>query len=154
MAMFGSKEKEPIATPVPSSGGNREKRVNSLIGEGSSFTGTLRIEGTLVVNGEFEGTLTCGDVLMVGKGGKIKADADVHSATIAGRVEGRIFAKERVELQTGCHFKGDVHAKSFIIQDGVFFQGNCAMGEEQKSGPVAKEPAGGGKPDLGILKQS
>jgi cytoskeletal protein CcmA (bactofilin family) len=59
----------------------------------------------------------------------VKADLDVGSANIAGRVEGRVYAKERVELQTASHLKGDVHAKSFVIQDGCFFQGNCSMGE-------------------------
>ncbi len=148
--MFGPKDNKD--TPMVSS--PREKRVNSVIGEGSSMNGTLRIAGTVIVNGEFEGAIASTDTVVVGKSGKVKADLDVVNATIGGRMEGRIFAKERVELQTGCHFHGDVHAKSFVIQDGVFFQGNCSMGEAQKTGQTAKEPAGASKPDLGILKQS
>ncbi len=151
--MFGNKDR--AETPaVPAGGGTREKRVNSVLGEGATFTGTLRVGGTLVLNGEFEGTLTVGDSLVVGKSGHMKADADVQTATIAGRVEGRIFAKDRVELQTGAHFRGDVHAKSFVIQDGVFFQGNCSMGEAQRESQDPKDAAGGSKPDLGILKQT
>ena len=146
--MFGSKDKD---VPVPST--SRERRVNSVIGEGSSFNGTLRVEGSLVINGEFEGAVTCSDTLVVGKTGKVKADLDVQNASIAGRVEGRVFAKERVELQTGSHFQGDVHAKSFVIQDGVFFQGNCMMGEDQKAGPLPVAKPGEAKPDLGVLKQ-
>jgi cytoskeletal protein CcmA (bactofilin family) len=59
----------------------------------------------------------------------VKADLEVGSATIGGWVEGRVYAKERVELETSSHLKGDVHSKSFVIQDGCFFQGNCTMGE-------------------------
>lgn len=154
MAMFGSKDKEqtPVVTPSTSS---KEKRVNSVIGEGAAFSGTLRVDGSLVIHGDFEGTVTCTETLVVGKTGRLKAEMDVQSATIAGRVEGRIFAKERVELQTGSHFLGDVHSRSFVIQDGVFFQGNCTMGEAQKGAPVAKDPAGTTpRQELGILKQS
>ncbi len=154
MAMFGSKDKEQVMPAAPSSGA-KEKRVNSLIGEGATFSGTLRVDGSLVIHGEFEGTISCTDSLVVGKTGRLKAEIDVQSATIAGRVEGRVFAKERVELQMGSHFLGDVHSRSFVIQDGVFFQGNCSMGEGQKSGPLPKDPAGtGSKQELGILKQS
>ena len=147
--MFGSKEK---SVPGPST--SREKRVNSVIGEGSNFNGTLRVEGSLVINGEFEGAVTCSDTLMIGKSGKVKADLDVQNATIAGQMDGRVFAKERVELQTGSRFTGDVHAKSFVIQDGVFFQGNCAMGEAHKTGTTSHGGPDGKKTELGVLKQS
>jgi cytoskeletal protein CcmA (bactofilin family) len=153
MAMFGSKDKEQQIPAAPTGGGAKEKRINSVIGEGSAFSGTLRIDGSLIIHGDFEGAVTCTDTLVVGKTGRVKAEIDVQGATIGGRVEGRIFAKERVELQTGCHFLGDVHSRSFVIQDGVFFQGNCTMGEASTSTPVAKEAAGGSRQDLGILKQ-
>ena len=152
MAMFGSKEKEQVAAAP--SGGGREKRVNTVLGEGAAFSGTMRVEGSLVIHGEFEGTITCTESLVVGRTGRLKAEIDVQSASIGGRVEGRVFAKERVELQTGSHFLGDVHSRSFVIQDGVFFQGNCTMGEAQKLGPVPKDPAGAAtRQELGILKQ-
>ncbi len=147
--MFGSKDKND---PVPTTTTTREKRVNSVIGEGANFNGTIRVEGSLVINGEFEGAVSCSDTLIVGKSGKVKADLDVQNATIAGRMDGRVFAKERVELQTGSHFTGDVHAKSFVIQDGVFFQGNCAMGDANKAGSTTTTE--GKKTELGVLKQS
>ena len=115
---------QPVITPV-----SREKKAGSVIGEGVSINGTMRVEGTLVIHGEFEGSITCSEQLIIGRSARVKADLDVGSATIGGRVEGRIYAKERVELETNSHLKGDVHAKSFVIQDGCFFQGNCAMGE-------------------------
>jgi cytoskeletal protein CcmA (bactofilin family) len=114
---------QPTITPVI------QKKTGSVIGEGVSINGTMRVEGTLVIHGEFEGAITCTEQLIIGRSARVKADLDVGSATIGGRVEGRIYAKERVELETNSHLKGDVHAKSFVIQDGCFFQGNCAMGE-------------------------
>jgi len=126
---------EPVVSHTPI---QREEKVNSVIGEHVSFNGTLKVEGSIVIHGEVEGNITCTDKLTIGRTGRVKADLDVGSANIAGRVEGRIFAKERVELQTASHLKGDVHAKSFVIQDGCFFQGNCAMGEAHQ--PSARSP--------------
>jgi cytoskeletal protein CcmA (bactofilin family) len=101
----------------------------SVIGEKVSLNGTLNVEGNIVINGQVEGSVTCTGQLTVGKTGKVRADLEVGSIVIGGWVEGKVHARERVELQTESHLKGDVHAKSFVIQDGCFFQGNCIMGE-------------------------
>lgn len=96
--------------------------VNSILGEGSSFKGNVRIEGSMRVDGEFEGNLSVTETLIVGKGGTVKAEVEVGEAVVAGRVVGRIRATDRVELQTGSKMEGDVHTLSFMIQDGVFFR--------------------------------
>ena len=137
--MFGSKEnkekerveKEPREVEARiQSMVTREEPKASVIGEKVSLSGKLHVEGSIVIHGEVEGSISCTGQLTVGRTGRIKADLDVGSATIAGNVEGKVVAKGRVELQTDSHLKGDVQAKSFVIQDGCFFQGNCTMGEE------------------------
>jgi cytoskeletal protein CcmA (bactofilin family) len=124
--MFGNKEtRERESAPSVLT---RQENTGSVIGERVSMNGTLRVEGSIVIHGEVEGSINCSGELVVGKTGRVKADLDVGSAIIAGRVEGKIVAKGRVELQTNSHLTGDVNAKSFVIQDGCFFQGNCTMG--------------------------
>jgi cytoskeletal protein CcmA (bactofilin family) len=140
--MFGNKDKENTPEEqrdVRTTVAPREQKVSSVIGERVSFNGTLKVEGSIEVHGEIEGSITCTDQLIVGKNGRVKADLDVGSAVIAGQVEGRVFAKERVELKTASHLKGDVHAQSFVIQDGCFFQGNCTMGNANKTGQTTTE---------------
>ena len=127
--MFGNKEKDntPEERDVRTTIAPREQKVNSVIGERVTFNGTLKVEGSIEIHGEIEGSITCTDQLIVGKTGRVKADLDVGSAIIAGQVEGRVFAKERVELKTASHLKGDVHAQSFVIQDGCSFQGSTGL---------------------------
>ncbi len=146
--MFGNKDKETtldeqheVRTVAP-----REHKVNSVIGERVTFKGTLKVDGSIEIHGDIEGSITCTDQLIVGKNGRVKADLDVGSAIIAGQVEGQVFAKERVELKTASHLKGDVHAQSFVIQDGCFFQGNCTMGNANKPGQTTQTTPG--TPDI------
>jgi cytoskeletal protein CcmA (bactofilin family) len=134
-------------------GAPAEARINTVLGEGTSFNGQLKVEGSVLVNGDFEGTLSATETLVVGKTGSVRGGLSVRDATVSGRVKGKIVARDRVELQTGARLEGDVFAKSFMIEEGVFFQGNCSMGddavdEEQVLGPVPKSP-----PDLGLLGQ-
>jgi cytoskeletal protein CcmA (bactofilin family) len=107
--------------------------VNSILGEGSSFKGNVRIQGSMRVDGEFEGNLTVTESLIVGKSGTVKAEVEVGEAVVAGRVIGRIRATERVELQTGSRMEGDVFTQSFMIEDGVFFRGSCHMGKDEQA---------------------
>ena len=108
--MFGNREKETAEREQPlqeqKSGPVTERKTDSVIGQGASMNGTLKIEGSLTVHGEFEGAINCSGRLMIGKTGKVKADLDVGSVSIAGHVEGKVYAKERVELQTASYLKG------------------------------------------------
>ena len=131
----------PVAVP--------EKSGHTTLSEGSSFQGTLRVQGSLTVHGNFEGSISCTENLLVGKTGRIKADIEAKSAVVGGRVEGSLNVRERVELQTGCTLLGDVHARSFVIQDDCHYQGRCVMGKQTDTG----ESKGSG-PDLGLLKKA
>ena len=168
--MFGSKDKEkersrPAESSTPRAAATSETKPapaapapatpaasaeRTVLGQGAKFTGTMNVNGSLVIDGVFEGTLECSDTLIVGKNGKVKAEINVREAQVSGRVEGVIHATERVELEAGSHLEGDIHAKSFMIQDGVFFQGNCSMGQVTQGTSKKAETA----PELGILKQS
>jgi cytoskeletal protein CcmA (bactofilin family) len=84
------------------------------------------------VDGEFEGRLYASDRLVIGQAGILRADLEAREIVVSGRVEGKLIAQERVELQTGARVEGEVWAQSLVIADGVRFSGNCRMGEEAK----------------------
>ena len=80
----------------------------------------------------------------------MSAKISANSVIVAGRVKGRIWAKEKVVLQRGSRLEGDVHATVFKIEDGAFFQGNCAMGDEQK--PHTHTPSSEARKQGGSVK--
>ena len=118
------------------SGGNA-----SILGAGSHFTGTIKVKGTLRVEGEFDGEVECQDTLEVGRTGVVKANLKVRDAVIAGKVEGNITASSRIELQGGSHLEGDIVTKRLVIDEGVFFEGNCKMGEKKSESSSSPRPA-------------
>lgn len=106
----------------------------TVIGEGTHIDGSIKVAGSLRVDGEIEGgAVITSEHLTVGAKGQIKADLAVKQAIISGTVNGKIRARERVELLAGAHVRGDVYAQSFKIEDGVYFHGTCVMGEAAAS---------------------
>ena len=120
-----------------------EGKMNSIIGKGCTIKGTIDVQdGTLRIDGEFEGTVTCPDTLIVGKGGKVKAEIKVKSAVIGGTVLGNIDAKEKIELQAGSRLEGDIKTTRLVIDEGVFFEGACKMspeGAKSTSSPMSQQ---------------
>jgi len=111
----------------PEKADTSQGKLNSLMGQGSRVSGSLVIQGSIRIDGEFEGRLEATDTLVVGKTGKLVADVKVKRAVIGGAVQGRIEASQRVELQSGSALHGDMVAPSVIIDEGVFFEGRCEM---------------------------
>lgn len=101
--------------------------LDSLLGAGVDCQGTARIEGTLRLDGAFQGTLEVGDTLIIGQSGSFTGRARGRQVVIAGKFEGEVLGTERVELQKGARMDGDVLTRSFVIEPGVWFQGQCRM---------------------------
>lgn len=133
--MFG-KEPEIMA---------EEGKVNSILGKGCKWNGTFDGEGTFRIDGEFEGTINKCDTVHVGKTGIVKAQMNVRNAIVWGKVVGDITAQERIELQGGSHLQGNVKTTRLVIDEGVFFEGNCSMSPDKGTTRTTEEKSFAGR---------
>ena len=46
-------------------------------------------------------------------------------------MDGNVTADDKIELQSGSVLEGDIKTKRLVIDEGVFFEGNCKMGSGQ-----------------------
>ena len=105
-----------------------QSTLNSMLGQGCKNKGDIELQGTIRIDGQFEGSISCPDTLIIGKSGIVKGDVKVKNAVIAGKLVGNIAAANKIELQTGSHVEGDIATARLVIDEGVFFEGNCKMG--------------------------
>jgi cytoskeletal protein CcmA (bactofilin family) len=111
--------------------------MNTLVGHGTVFEGSLNVSSSMRVDGKILGKITCSDSLLVGKTGVVEASVKVKNATIGGKVVGDIEADEVVILEGNSAVIGDVTTKKLIIEEGAVFNGTCHMGSE--ASPKAKQ---------------
>jgi cytoskeletal protein CcmA (bactofilin family) len=102
--------------------------LNSMLGQGCKIKGDIELQGTIRIDGQFEGSISCPDTLIIGKSGIVKAEVKVKNAVIGGKLIGNISAANKIELQSGSHVEGDITTARLVIDEGVFFEGNCKMG--------------------------
>lgn len=113
--------------------------LNSIIGQDCKFKGEIELNGTIRIDGEFDGEVKCPETLIIGKTGVVKANVNVKNAIIGGKLVGNITGTNKIELQSGSHVEGDIQTARLVIDEGVFFEGSCKMGPGQKD--ASREPA-------------
>ena len=105
---------------------NSEK-VDTIIGKGSAFEGTVNAEGTVRLDGTVHGGLNITGNLIVGEGGAVKGNIKTENAFVAGIIEGNVIATSQLHITTTAKLIGDITVKSIIIDEGAIFVGNCKI---------------------------
>lgn len=106
---------------------------NNYIGENSYFSGKFRINGSLRIDGRFEGKYLQAEQLYVGRTGKIRTDVQAVSVIVEGLIIGNITATSRVLLMPTARIFGDIRTPELIIQKGVILEGKCNISNDLKS---------------------
>ncbi len=128
--------------------------LNSMLGQGCKIKGDIELQGTIRIDGQFEGSISCPDTLIIGKSGVVKAEIKVKNAVIGGKLIGNIAAANKIELQSGSHVEGDIQTARLVIDEGVFFEGNCKMGSQAGAGATASTSTGAHKePDAAWVRK-
>ncbi len=125
----------------PANSGSGPTDMKAVLGKGSEFEGTLKFEGTVRIDGKFQGEVHSEGTLIVGENAVINGNVYVDSAVVSGEIRGNVKAKNRVELRAPGKLYGDMESPAIIIEEGVIFDGNCRMSKEgKKSGPDNAKP--------------
>ena len=112
-----------------------QKSDTTAIYDGLSVIGNIKGVHNLYLNGAFEGDIDLSALLLIGKTGKLKGKVKAEYVIIEGEVEGKVIAKEKVELRDGGKYKGEILAPSVKISDNSFFDGIVQMSKEGATSP-------------------
>jgi len=105
----------------------KEEKINSIIGPGTEFKGTLKDRGSIRIDGKFEGEIETEGSVIVGEDAVVKANIKANSVSIAGKVTGDIDCEGKVEISSAGSLEGKVKASDLTIAEGAFFNGECRM---------------------------
>ena len=113
--------------------------ISTLLGRDTTIEGTLSFKETIRVDGRIKGKLISNEgTVIVGENAVLDADIKVAVAVIRGKINGRVEAKQRIEIYAPAEVRGDIVAPAVAIDSGVVFNGNCQM--HSQSVNMAKPP--------------
>jgi cytoskeletal protein CcmA (bactofilin family) len=127
--MFGGNQSRSSNELTVPSGSNirLDDHIETSIGSTVSLNGVLKAEGTIRIDGVFEGSIETAANVIIGPTGKVLADIKARNVLVAGRVKGRIEASERAEIVASGGVMGDIQAKTFYVEEGSIIQGQMTM---------------------------
>ena len=105
--------------------------VDTIIGKGTEFNGTINGKGILRIDGKVTGEIITGDVL-VGETGVVEANIKARNLSVSGVVNGNIDATGLLELLPSAKVVGNIKVSNLIVGDGAIFKGSCDMQSSEK----------------------
>ncbi len=103
------------------------KDIRAFLGEETSFEGKLFFEGTVRIDGKFQGEIHTEDVVIIGETAEVNAEINAGEIIVSGMVRGNIFAKNSLEILAPGRVYGNILTPRLSIQEGVIFEGTCRM---------------------------
>lgn len=111
----------------------QEGIINSIIGEGSVFQGKFYVNGSVQIDGKFEGEISTNEQILIGETGKVKTDIlKAKSVTVSGIVIGGIEAQESVKLTETGRVLGNIVTPQLEVKPGVILKGEVIITAGQR----------------------
>ena len=100
-----------------------QERFDTLVGRTTTVFGRLVLLDSVRIDGKVFGNIeTAPDnkiSVAIGPTGEVKGDITAHRILVAGKVEGNIYATERVEFHKDAVVNGDISYGSIAVEHGA-----------------------------------
>ena len=103
------------------------------IANGTMIKGDVIAEGNIRIDGKLEGTLSSKAKVVVGNTGVISGEISCQTASIEGKVDGKIQVSELLSIKSSGSFKGDMDAGKLEVQQGAVIEGTVNMSNSVKA---------------------
>jgi len=119
---------------------NDPQHIDTLIGVHSIITGELSFEGSVRIDGRFNGNIHADkeSTLIVSEGAIIQGEVHVPSLILHGTIEGNVHASESLKLGSTGYLNGDVEYKVLSLTEGSAINGHCNRIKDLAKQPTTK----------------
>jgi cytoskeletal protein CcmA (bactofilin family) len=122
---------------------NRDQHIDTLIGAHSTIVGDLTFEGSVRIDGKFNGNInsTKEGTLIISEGAVVTGEIQVPNLVLHGTINGNVVATVSLKVGTTGLLNGDVEYKVISLAEGCAINGRCKHVEENsKKGAAHQQP--------------
>lgn len=109
---------------------------SGFLDQGVRVEGKLELPGTFRIDSHLRGSITSGEMLILGENSTVEGEIDANTVTIAGRFDGRIQARDRVEIHASAVVTAEIQTPCLVIEPGAMVDGSCHV----VTGPDGSKP--------------
>ena len=106
---------------------NQPSTSKNILTSDVEIKGNLKFSGELTFEGKLEGEIQSDGVLNLGDTAVINGNINAQTVVVRGKVNGNIFAKEKIDIKAKTEMFGDIRAARLSIEEGVTFVGKTEV---------------------------
>ncbi|HKI61279.1 MAG TPA: polymer-forming cytoskeletal protein [Mariprofundaceae bacterium] len=114
--------------------------IDTLIGSHASFNGNLNFEGSVRIDGQFEGNIKSSKegTLIVSETALVKGEINVPNLLLHGTVRGNVRASKSIQIGPKGRLDGDLEYTMLTLSEGASVNGRCNRIETKET--TGKQP--------------
>ena len=109
---------------------------HSRIESSTSIKGDIVSEGDFRIDGTLEGSIKTNAKIVIGKEGLVNGAVSCNNADVEGKIKGKLFVLETLNLRSTCDIEGEVLIGKLIVESGANFNASCSMNKEGKKADI------------------
>ena len=98
---------------------------SGFLEQGVRIEGKLELPGTFRIDSHLRGSVASGEMLILGENSAVEGEIDGNAVTIAGKFDGRIQARSKVEIDSKAVVTAEIRTPCLIIEAGAMVDGQC-----------------------------
>ncbi len=118
--------------PETSAPSRDSQHIDTLIGAHSTITGDMTFEGSVRIDGRFEGNIHSAKegTLIVSEGASITGEVRVPNLVLHGTIDGNVFTSKTLKLGSTARLNGDVEYTVIAQAEGSWINGRLRHVDE------------------------
>ncbi|MDX8401707.1 MAG: polymer-forming cytoskeletal protein [Mariprofundaceae bacterium] len=118
-------------------------QIDTLIGVHTKLSGELNFEGTVRIDGIFEGNIraTKDGMLIVSESAEIRGEVHVPRLQLHGLIKGNVHAADSIEIGPKGRLNGDLEYRTIQLAEGGAINGRCTRIDDTAKAAQAAETA-------------
>jgi cytoskeletal protein CcmA (bactofilin family) len=122
---------EPRPAPAPQEDSvDRYRQGATTVAKDTSFNGTLKTEGNLYIEGNFDGELEAQETIFIAEGARVKAQLRATDVIVAGTLDGTVDAGDRFHAMPTSRVTGEINSRVLVVEQGSHV--NCQFAMKQR----------------------
>lgn len=116
-----------------------DQGINRIV-EGTHMEGTIRSEGSIRIDGSFNGDIHTAGRLVIGKSGRVEGRVDCMDCESEGLVLGELRVAGLLSLKASSRVDGEIQYGRMAVEAGAQVVGTCRLDGEQDLQLASKDP--------------
>lgn len=112
-----------------SSSSIKSNSIDTLIGEGTTIEGNIKIKGNIIIYGKIQGNVEASGSINVSPGAEVEGQLSANVLQLGGKIKGDVKSTGKIVLGEKSYLTGDISTPNLIIKEGAKFEGRCDMGK-------------------------